>query len=61
MDFSSPGITYVLLVIPAIFSLAVIGQGVYKITKSEPDGGIVMGFGIFFLALIAAAYFLFIR
>ena len=61
MDFQSPGVTYVLLVIPAIFSLAVVGQGVYKLTKNESDGGIVVGFGIFFLAMIAAAYFLFIR
>jgi len=61
MDFQSPGVTYILLVIPAIFSLAVIGQGIYKVTRNEADGGVVVGFGIFFLALIAAAYFLFIQ
>ncbi|OGG28145.1 hypothetical protein A3A64_03160 [Candidatus Gottesmanbacteria bacterium RIFCSPLOWO2_01_FULL_48_11] len=61
MDFQSPGVTYILLVIPAIFSLAVIGQGIYKVTKQESDGGVVVGFGVVFLALIAAAYFLFIQ
>lgn len=61
MDFSGPGFTYILLVIPTLFSLAVIAQGVYKLTKHEADGKITVGFGVFFLALIAAAYFLFIR
>ncbi len=61
MNFSGPGLTYILLVIPTIFSLAVVAQGVYKLTKHEADGKIALGFGIFFLVLIAAAYFLFIR
>ncbi len=61
MDFSGPGLTYVLLVIPTIFSLAVIAQGLYRLSKHEADGKIALGFGIFFLTLIAAAYFLFIK
>lgn len=61
MDFSSPGVTYMLLVIPTIFSLAVVAQGVYKLGKHEADGKVALGFGILFLALIAAAYFFFIK
>lgn len=61
MDFSSPGVTYILLVIPTIFSLAVVGQGIYKLSRNEADGAVVVGFGILFLALIVAAYFFFIQ
>jgi len=61
MDFQSPGISYALLVIPSLFALVVVGQGMAKLTKHEADGGIVLGFGIALLVLIAAAYFLFIR
>jgi len=61
MNLSGPGITYLLMVIPTLFALVVIGQGIYKVTKQESDGGVVVGFGVVFLALIAAAYFLFIQ
>lgn len=61
MDLSGSGVTYAFLIIPSLIALVVIIQGVEKITKQEPDGGIAIGFGIFFLVLIAAAYFLFIK
>ncbi|MBI5619737.1 hypothetical protein HY950_02130 [Candidatus Gottesmanbacteria bacterium] len=61
MDLQGPGLTYILLVIPTIFSLAVIVQGVYKLTRHEADGKIALGFGIFFLLLVGAAYFFLIR
>jgi len=49
------------MVIPTFFAVVVVGQGIYKITKGEQDGGVVLTFGIIFLALIAAAYFFFIK
>ncbi|MBI5019764.1 hypothetical protein HZB58_05860 [Candidatus Gottesmanbacteria bacterium] len=61
MDISSPAITYVLLVIPTFFALAVMFQGISKMAKAEKDGSVAFGFGAFLLVLIAAAYFLFIR
>jgi len=61
MNLSGPGITYLLMVIPTFFAVVVVGQGIYKITKGEQDGGVVLTFGIIFLALIAAAYFFFIK
>jgi len=61
MDFSGPGLTYILLLIPTLFALAVMGQGLYKITKSEAGGGVVLVFGMVFLGLIGAAYFFFIK
>lgn len=61
MDFSGPGLTYIFLVIPTLFALAVVGQGVYKMSREESGGGVAIGFGVVFLLLIAAAYIFFIR
>ncbi|MFC1646884.1 hypothetical protein ACFL1A_01240 [Patescibacteria group bacterium] len=61
MDFTKQGIVYVLLVIPTLYAVAVLGQGINKMTKNEPDFAVPLGFGIFLLLLIFAAYFLFIR
>lgn len=61
MSFTGPGLSYLLLVIPTIFAVAVVGQGIYKTAKDESDGPVVLGFGVVFLALIAAAYWFFIR
>ena len=61
MDFSGPAITYILLIIPTLFALVVIAQGVSKMVKHEYGGGAGVGFGITFLLLIGAAYFFFIR
>ena len=61
MNLAGPGITYLLLVIPTMFALAVVGQGFLKVSRKEPDGKIALGFGIVCLGLIGAAYILFIR
>lgn len=61
MNLSGPGITYLLMIIPTMFALVVVGQGVYKISKEESDGGLVLTFGIIFLLVVAAAYYFFIR
>ena len=61
MNLSGPGITYLLMVIPTLFALVVVGQGIYKISKEESDGGIVLSFGVIFLIVVVAAYFLFIK
>jgi hypothetical protein len=61
MDLSSAGVTYILLLLPTVISLAVIAQGVTKISHKEHDGHGVLAFGIVFLMLIGAAYWFFIR
>ncbi len=61
MDFSGSGVTYAFLIIPSLFALVVVVQGFEKVSKSEPDGWVGVGFGIFFMMLIAAAYFMFIQ
>lgn len=61
MDLSRPEFSYVFLVIPLFFALAVLIQGLTKLSKQEPDGSVAMGFGMLLLILIALAWFFFIR
>jgi len=61
MDLTSPGITYILLVIPTLIACAVFGQGVAKISRKEPDGPAALVFGLMFFGLVAAAYYYLIR
>lgn len=61
MNLSGPGLSYIFLVIPTLFSLAVLGQGVYKLSKNEPDAKVALGFGVICLLLVGAAYWLFVR
>ncbi len=61
MDLSNQGLTYIFLVIPTLVALAVTGQGVFKLTKNQTGGGVILTFGVVFLGLVLAAYFLFIR
>jgi hypothetical protein len=59
-SFTKQGITYVLMIIPTLFALSVLVQGIQKIKKNDSDGKIAVGFGIFLLLLVVATYFLFI-
>lgn len=61
MDFSSPEVTYALLLIPAVFAVTIIVQGMVKIAREEGEGASSLGFGIFLLFLIGGSYWFFIR
>lgn len=61
MDLSGAGVTYAFLVVPSLIALVVVIQGIEKVVKQESDGGVAIGFGVFFMVLIAAAYFLYIK
>jgi len=55
------GIIYAFLIIPLLFALVVLVQGIEKLMHDDKEGYVALGFGIFFMILIAAAYILFIR
>jgi hypothetical protein len=61
MDFAKQGVVYILMVIPTMFALTVLAQGITKLSQNNPDGKTTTGFGVFLIILIATAYFLFIR
>ena len=58
---SDSGIIYVFLVIPSLFALVVLLQGIEKLVHKNKEGYVAIGFGILFIALIVAAYVLFIQ
>lgn len=58
---SDSGIIYAFLIIPSLFALVVFLQGIEKIMHANKEGYVAVGFGLFFMALIGAAYVLFIR
>ena len=55
------GLTYAFLIIPSLFALVVVMQGFEKLSHHNKEGYVVLGFGVLFFILIAAAYFFFIR
>ena len=61
MDLSNPGVTYALMIIPSLFALVVIIQGIEKVVHHDPEGKVALGFGIVFIILIVLAYFLYIK
>lgn len=61
MDYTDQAIIYALMILPTFFALAVVGQGIQKISKNDETGKVVLGFGVSFLGMIVASYFLFIR
>ncbi len=61
MDFTDQAIIYALMIIPTFFALTVVGQGVAKISRNDDSGKVVLVFGLSFLGMIVATYFLFIQ
>ncbi len=61
MDFFKDGIIYVLMILPTMLAVTVVAQGAQRVKNHHPEGKAGIGFGIFFLVLIAVSYFLFIR
>lgn len=60
MDLSGPGLSYILLVIPSLFAVAVIGQGISNLSQNDKGGWIPVSFGAIFIVLILVAYFFFL-
>ena len=61
MDFADSGIVYAFLIVPSLFAFIVLIQGIDRAMHNKPDGYVGVGFGILFVIMIIAAYFLFIR
>lgn len=57
MDAQAPEFLYIALILPSLFALTLIAEGVHKIMQRQA-GWISITLGIFFLASVVAAYFL---
>lgn len=56
MDTKSPEFLYMAFILPALFSLTLMGEGLYKISKKE-EGFFTFILGIFFLVAVIFSYF----
>jgi hypothetical protein len=57
MEVSDPQFLYMVLILPTLFGLTLIGEGLNKILKSELAGWISIVFGILFIMVVMFAYF----
>lgn len=57
MEASDPQFLYMVLVLPSLFGLTLIGEGLNKILKSEVAGWVSVAFGVVFILVVVFAYF----
>lgn len=56
---TDPQFLYMILVIPSLFGLTLLGDGINKIVHSESSGYLNIIFGFVFLGVVVFAYFFF--
>ena len=59
MSSSDPQFLYMILVLPSLFGLTLVGDGLNKIMHEESGGIISIVFGIIFIAVVIFAYIFF--
>jgi hypothetical protein len=58
IDFSDPQILYVVLILPSLFGLTLVGEGLNKVIKSDLGGWLSLVAGVLFIGVVVFAYFL---
>ena len=56
MNGSDPQFTYMVLILPSLFGLTLVGEGMSKVLKQKSSGWISVIVGIGFIAVVVAAY-----
>ena len=59
MTASDPQFLYMILVLPSLFGLTLVGDGLNKLMHEESGGFISILFGVIFIAVVVFAYFFF--
>jgi len=59
MSTSDPQFLYMILVLPSLFGLTLIGDGLNKVFHDEWGGVISIIFGVIFVGMVVFAYFFF--
>jgi len=59
MTIQDPQFIYMILVLPSLFGLTLMGEGIYKCAHEEWSGLISIFFGILFIGMVAFAYLFF--
>ncbi len=60
MSTTDPQFLYMILVLPSLFGLTLIGEGIYKVVHEEWNGVLSIIFGMLFLGIVVFAYFFFL-
>lgn len=59
MNPSEPQFIYMILVLPTLFGLTLVGEGLNKILKSEKAGWVSVVLGVIFIGVVIFAYLFF--
>lgn len=59
MTAADPQFLYMILVLPSLFGLTLIGEGLNKVIHEETGGVISIIFGFLFVGMVVFAYFFF--
>lgn len=59
MTTTEPQFFYMVLVLPALFGLTLVGEGLTKIFHEEADGWLSFVFGLVFIGIVIFAFFFF--
>lgn len=59
MSPNDPQFLYMILVLPSLFGLTLVGEGIYKCAHEEWSGLISIFFGLLFMTMVGFAYFFF--
>jgi hypothetical protein len=59
MTSADPQFLYMILVLPSLFGLTLIGEGINKVIHEDWNGVMSIIFGMLFLGVVVFAYFFF--
>lgn len=59
MSTADPQFMYIMLVLPSLFGLTLVGEGLYKVVHEENSGILSLVFGFMFMGMVVFAYFFF--
>ena len=61
MNVNDPQFLYIFLILPALFGVTLIGEGICKVINEEWSGLINLVLGMVFIGFVVIAYFMFMN
>lgn len=59
MKPTDPQFLYMILILPTLFGLTLVGEGISKLIHEDNGGWISIVFGVVFIAVVVSAFFVF--
>lgn len=59
MSANDPQVLYMILIVPCLFGLTLVGEGINKLVHEESNGVASIVFGFLFIGLVIFAYIFF--